>query len=171
MSSSSSSSKEREEHQRQRQEKREDHAATEEDAPSAKRRRTTEGVPAWLQPEMDRMEGDPATALKQCFPESRVRKLMKGDGMINMVSQLSPLVCGKACELFIMRLTAAAVARLDATRRTVTKDDVAAVLREGLEFDFLQAGVLAAEPFVAGDTERAAKATEAADSASSSERP
>ncbi|XP_047162217.1 nuclear transcription factor Y subunit C-2-like [Vigna umbellata] len=73
------------------------------------------------------------------IPLSRVKKIMKSDADVKLVSAEAPVVFAKACELFIMELTMKAWANAeDNNRSTIKKSDVASAIARTDVFDFLE---------------------------------
>ncbi|XP_014517423.2 nuclear transcription factor Y subunit C-2-like, partial [Vigna radiata var. radiata] len=73
------------------------------------------------------------------LPLSRVKKIMKSDEDVKLVSAEAPVVFAKACELFIMELTMKAWANTEANnRRTIKKSDIASAIARTDVFDFLE---------------------------------
>jgi len=72
------------------------------------------------------------------FPLARIKKIMKSDEHVRMISAEAPVVFAKACEMFINELTARAWNRTGETkRRTLQKNDIAAAINGIDTFDFL----------------------------------
>jgi len=72
-------------------------------------------------------------------PLSRIKKIMKSDEDVKMVSAETPALFSKACELFIMELTMKAWANAeDNNRGTIQKADVASAIARTDVFDFLE---------------------------------
>lgn len=77
--------------------------------------------------------------LKTHFPSARVKKLMQSDEDIGKVSQATPLVVGRALELFMCGLVehAANTARAQGTNR-VGADTLNKAIKSEDSFDFLE---------------------------------
>ncbi|KAG5617963.1 hypothetical protein H5410_017787 [Solanum commersonii] len=72
------------------------------------------------------------------LPISRVKKIMKSDKDVHMISAEAPVLIAKACELFIQELTHRSwLNAQEYQRRTLKKTDFITVLRETELFDFL----------------------------------
>ncbi|XP_049396081.1 nuclear transcription factor Y subunit C-1-like [Solanum stenotomum] len=72
------------------------------------------------------------------LPISRVKKIMKSDKDVHMISAEAPILIAKACELFIQELTHRSwLNAQEYQRRTLKKTDFITVLRETELFDFL----------------------------------
>lgn len=73
------------------------------------------------------------------LPLARVKKIMKSDEDVRMISAESPAVFAKACELFIIELTHRSWAHTEeAKRRTLQRNDIEACINKTDIFDFLQ---------------------------------
>lgn len=72
------------------------------------------------------------------LPLARIKKIMKADEDVKMISADAPVLLAKACELFVLDITARAyLCASDENRQTVTKADVSRAIRDGEMFDFL----------------------------------
>ncbi|WVY93051.1 hypothetical protein V8G54_032139 [Vigna mungo] len=72
------------------------------------------------------------------LPLSRIKKIMKFDEDVKMVSSEATMLLGKACELFIMELTMRSWAHVeDDKRKIIKKTDVASAISMNDMFDFL----------------------------------
>ncbi|CAG9328347.1 unnamed protein product [Blepharisma stoltei] len=73
------------------------------------------------------------------LPLARVKKIMKSDEDVRMISAESPAVFAKACEFFIIELTHRSWAYTEeAKRRTLQRNDIEACINKTDIFDFLQ---------------------------------
>ncbi|KAM5570086.1 nuclear transcription factor Y subunit C-1 [Rosa sericea] len=64
------------------------------------------------------------------LPLARVKRIMKSNGVVKMISSETPILFSKACELFIMELTLRAWLQTEASkRRTLQKCDIAEAIR------------------------------------------
>ncbi|PNY10176.1 nuclear transcription factor Y subunit C-9-like protein [Trifolium pratense] len=72
---------------------------------------------------------------KNCLPLARIKKIMKADEDVRMVSDDAPVILAKACEMFISELTMRS--RNHSKTRTLQKNDIAAAVAETNTFDFL----------------------------------
>mmetsp|Transcript_4778 Transcript_4778/g.13774 ORF Transcript_4778/g.13774 Transcript_4778/m.13774 type:complete len:192 (-) Transcript_4778:64-639(-) len=72
------------------------------------------------------------------LPLARIKKIMKSDEDVRMISSETPVLFSKACEFFIVELTLRAwhVAQAN-NRKTLTKADVAAAVASNEIWDFL----------------------------------
>jgi nuclear transcription factor Y gamma len=72
------------------------------------------------------------------LPLARVKKIMKSDEDVRMISAETPVVFGKACELFILELTHRAWMHTEANkRRTLQRCDIISCIQSTIIFDFL----------------------------------
>lgn len=79
------------------------------------------------------------------LPLARVKRIMKSDGVVKMISSETPILFSKACELFIMEVTLRAWLQTEVSkRRTVQRCDIAKAIRnDPLLYHFLAPIVLA----------------------------
>jgi nuclear transcription factor Y, gamma len=90
--------------------------------------------------EMDRLEIGTEQDFKNHndLPLARIKRIMKSDEDVRMISAEAPVLFAKACEMFILELSLRANAAAEKSkRRTLQKEDVDAAIRECLVFDFL----------------------------------
>ncbi|KAK1280817.1 Nuclear transcription factor Y subunit C-2 [Acorus gramineus] len=72
------------------------------------------------------------------LPLARIKKIMKADEDVRMISAEAPVVFAKACEMFILELTLRAWIHTEENkRRTLQKNDIAAAITRTDIFDFL----------------------------------
>ena len=72
------------------------------------------------------------------LPLARIKKIMKSDEDVRMISSEAPVLFAKACEMFILELTMRAwVHSQEGKRRTLTRKDIAAAITKTDIFDFL----------------------------------
>ncbi|GMM59117.1 Hap5 protein [Maudiozyma humilis] len=72
------------------------------------------------------------------LPFARIRKVMKTDEDVRMISAEAPIIFAKACEIFITELTMRAWCIAEKNkRRTLQKADIAEALKQSDMFDFL----------------------------------
>eukprot|EP00210_Caulerpa_lentillifera_P000719 g696.t1 len=72
------------------------------------------------------------------LPLARIKKIMKSDEDVRMISAEAPILFSKACEIFILELTQRAWNHAGTNkRRTVQRSDVAAAISSTDIFDFL----------------------------------
>ncbi|OQV22918.1 putative Nuclear transcription factor Y subunit gamma [Hypsibius exemplaris] len=74
----------------------------------------------------------------QELPLARIKKIMKLDEDVGMISSEAPVVLSKACEMFIEELTLRAWLHVEENkRRTLQRNDVATAVSKCDQFDFL----------------------------------
>ncbi|CCF57495.1 hypothetical protein KAFR_0C05040 [Kazachstania africana CBS 2517] len=72
------------------------------------------------------------------LPFARIRKVMKTDEDVKMISAEAPIIFAKACEIFITELTMRSWCVSEKNkRRTLQKNDIAEALKKSDMFDFL----------------------------------
>ncbi|CAL9107772.1 unnamed protein product [Musa textilis] len=72
------------------------------------------------------------------LPLARIKKIMKADEDVRMISAEVPVVFAKACEMFILELTLRSwIHAEDNKRRKLQKNDIAAAITNADMFDFL----------------------------------
>ncbi|KAK7278553.1 hypothetical protein RJT34_23583 [Clitoria ternatea] len=72
------------------------------------------------------------------LPLARIKKIMKADDDVCMISAEAPILFAKACELFILELTIRSWLHTEENkRRTLQKNDIAAAITRTDIFDFL----------------------------------
>lgn len=72
------------------------------------------------------------------LPLARIKKIMKADEDVRMISAEAPIVFARACEMFILELTLRAWNHTEENkRRTLQKNDIAAAIARTDVFDFL----------------------------------
>ncbi|KAJ4839063.1 Nuclear transcription factor Y subunit C-1 [Turnera subulata] len=72
------------------------------------------------------------------LPLARIKKIMKADEDVRMISAEAPILFAKACELFILELTIRSWLHAEENkRRTLQKNDIAAAITRTDIFDFL----------------------------------
>ncbi|XVE56570.1 hypothetical protein DITRI_Ditri04bG0022000 [Diplodiscus trichospermus] len=72
------------------------------------------------------------------LPLARIKKIMKADEDVRMISAEAPILFAKACELFILELTIRSWLHSEENkRRTLQKNDIAAAITRTDIFDFL----------------------------------
>jgi nuclear transcription factor Y gamma len=82
--------------------------------------------------------GDLADFKTAQLPLARIKKIMKSDEDVRMISSEAPVLFAKACEFFILELTLRAWHIADENKRkTLTKADVAAAVAATEVWDFL----------------------------------
>ena len=72
------------------------------------------------------------------LPLARIKKVMKTDEDVKMISAEAPIIFAKACEIFVLELTLRAWIHTEENkRRTLQRNDVAAAISKTDTFDFL----------------------------------
>ncbi|PGH14424.1 transcriptional activator HAP5 [Helicocarpus griseus UAMH5409] len=72
------------------------------------------------------------------LPLARIKKVMKADPEVKMISAEAPIMFAKGCDIFITELTMRAwIHAEDNKRRTLQRSDIAAALSKSDMFDFL----------------------------------
>nr|CAD1820186.1 unnamed protein product [Ananas comosus var. bracteatus] len=72
------------------------------------------------------------------LPLARIKKIMKADEDVRMISAEAPVLFAKACELFILELTIRSWLHAEENkRRTLQRNDIAAAITRTDVFDFL----------------------------------
>lgn len=72
------------------------------------------------------------------LPLARIKKVMKADPEVKMISAEAPILFAKGCDIFITELTMRAwIHAEDNKRRTLQRSDIAAALTKSDMFDFL----------------------------------
>lgn len=75
---------------------------------------------------------------QQVLPLARIKKIMKLDEDVKMISAEAPLLFAKAAEIFIQELTLRAwIHTEDNKRRTLQRNDIAMAISKYDQFDFL----------------------------------
>merc|ERR1719318_2097776 len=74
----------------------------------------------------------------QELPLARIKKIMKQDGEVKMISAEAPILFSKAAEIFISELSLRAwIHTEDNKRRTLQRNDIAMAITKYDQFDFL----------------------------------
>ncbi|PKA64079.1 Nuclear transcription factor Y subunit C-2 [Apostasia shenzhenica] len=72
------------------------------------------------------------------LPLARIKKIMKADEDVRMISAEAPVIFAKACEMFILEITLRSWMHTEENkRRTLQKNDIAAAITRTDIFDFL----------------------------------
>ncbi|KAK5786954.1 Nuclear transcription factor Y subunit C-2 -like protein [Gossypium arboreum] len=72
------------------------------------------------------------------LPLARIKKIMKADEDVRMISAEAPVIFAKACEIFVLELTLRSWIHTEENkRRTLQKNDIAAAISRTDVFDFL----------------------------------
>lgn len=88
--------------------------------------------------EVSEVPSDPAVFKNHQLPLARIKKIMKSDEDVRMISAEAPVLFAKACEMFILELTLRSWMHAEENkRRTLQRNDVAAAITKTDIFDFL----------------------------------
>ncbi|KAL0796429.1 hypothetical protein Bca101_067806 [Brassica carinata] len=72
------------------------------------------------------------------LPLARIKKIMKADEDVRMISAEAPVIFAKACEMFILELTLRSWIHTEENkRRTLQKNDIGTAISRTDVFDFL----------------------------------
>jgi len=72
------------------------------------------------------------------LPLARIKRIMKSDEDVRMISAEAPVLFAKACELFILELTLRAWCYSEQSKRkTLQREDVITAIHKTENFDFL----------------------------------
>mmetsp|Transcript_12505 Transcript_12505/g.40934 ORF Transcript_12505/g.40934 Transcript_12505/m.40934 type:complete len:156 (-) Transcript_12505:481-948(-) len=72
------------------------------------------------------------------LPLARIKRIMKSDEDVRMISAEAPVLFAKACELFILELTLRAWCYSEQSKRkTLQREDVITAIQKTENFDFL----------------------------------
>mmetsp|Transcript_11067 Transcript_11067/g.10684 ORF Transcript_11067/g.10684 Transcript_11067/m.10684 type:complete len:131 (-) Transcript_11067:180-572(-) len=72
------------------------------------------------------------------LPLARIKRIMKSDEDVRMISAEAPVLFAKACEIFILEMTLRAWGAAEKSkRRTLQKEDIEAAIKNTEIFDFL----------------------------------
>ncbi|TIA87450.1 hypothetical protein E3P99_03174 [Wallemia hederae] len=87
---------------------------------------------------LHQIENEDTDFKKHELPLARIKKVMKSDPSVKMISGEAPILFSKACEIFISELTCRAWLVAEANkRRTLQRADVAGAVELSDQFDFL----------------------------------
>lgn len=87
---------------------------------------------------IDSIERDEHDFKNHQLPLARIKKVMKTDEEVKMISAEAPILFAKGCDIFITELTMRAWIHAEENkRRTLQKSDIAAALQKSDMFDFL----------------------------------
>ncbi|KAG7669998.1 hypothetical protein Ndes2526B_g06373 [Nannochloris sp. 'desiccata'] len=91
-----------------------------------------------MRDEVDKVGTDPAEFKSQQLPLARIKKIMKSDEDVRMISAEAPVLFAKACEFFIHEMTLRAWnAAEEHKRRTLQRGDIATAISRTEVWDFL----------------------------------
>ena len=94
----------------------------------------------WVQQmeEVQNTSSDPAEFRNHQLPLARIKKIMKSDEDVRMISAEAPVLFAKACDMFILELTLRSwIHSEENKRRTLQRNDIAAAITKTDIFDFL----------------------------------
>lgn len=92
----------------------------------------------YWQETIDSVERDDHDFKNHQLPLARIKKVMKTDEEVKMISAEAPILFAKGCDVFITELTMRAWIHAEENkRRTLQKSDIAAALTKSDMFDFL----------------------------------
>ncbi|KAM0340336.1 hypothetical protein ACHAPU_010549 [Fusarium lateritium] len=84
------------------------------------------------------LENDPHDYKIHQLPLARIKKVMKADPEVKMISAEAPILFAKGCDIFITELTMRAWIHAEENkRRTLQRSDIASALAKSDMFDFL----------------------------------
>ena len=91
-----------------------------------------------IKEKIQKLPSDPETFKDHALPLARIKKIMKLDDEVQMVSGESPILFSKACELFIIELAYRSwVHTLENNRRTLQRNDISQAISNTDFYDFL----------------------------------
>jgi histone H3/H4 len=92
----------------------------------------------YWQQTINHLETEPHDFKIHQLPLARIKKVMKADPEVKMISAEAPILFAKGCDIFITELTMRAwIHAEDNKRRTLQRSDIAAALSKSDMFDFL----------------------------------
>ncbi|KAK4448593.1 histone-fold-containing protein [Podospora aff. communis PSN243] len=93
---------------------------------------------AYWQQTIHHLEGDTHDYKLHQLPLARIKKVMKADPEVKMISAEAPILFAKGCDIFITELTMRAWIHAEENkRRTLQRSDIASALSKSDMFDFL----------------------------------
>ena len=93
---------------------------------------------AYWQQTINHLESDTHDYKLHQLPLARIKKVMKADPEVKMISAEAPILFAKGCDIFITELTMRAWIHAEENkRRTLQRSDIAAALAKSDMFDFL----------------------------------
>lgn len=93
---------------------------------------------AYWQQLIDSIESDNYDFKSHALPLARIKRVMKCDEDVKMISAEAPILFAKACDIFITEITMRAWAHAEENkRRTLQKSDIQAAIQTSDIFDFL----------------------------------
>jgi len=92
----------------------------------------------YWQASLRRLEDEEHDYKQHQLPLARIKKVMKADPEVKMISAEAPILFAKGCDIFITELTMRAWIHAEENkRRTLQRSDIAAALTKSDMFDFL----------------------------------
>ncbi|PVI02709.1 histone-fold-containing protein [Periconia macrospinosa] len=92
----------------------------------------------YWQQQVTKLETDEHDYKMHQLPLARIKKVMKADPEVKMISAEAPILFAKGCDIFITELTMRAWIHAEENkRRTLQRSDIAAALSKSDMFDFL----------------------------------
>jgi len=92
----------------------------------------------YWQNQVTRLEADDHDFKLHQLPLARIKKVMKADPEVKMISAEAPILFAKGCDIFITELTMRAWIHAEENkRRTLQRSDIASALAKSDMFDFL----------------------------------
>jgi nuclear transcription factor Y gamma len=92
----------------------------------------------YWQNQVTRLESDEHDFKLHQLPLARIKKVMKADPEVKMISAEAPILFAKGCDIFITELTMRAWIHAEENkRRTLQRSDIASALSKSDMFDFL----------------------------------
>ena len=93
---------------------------------------------AYWQHTINHLESDTHDYKMHQLPLARIKKVMKADPEVKMISAEAPILFAKGCDIFITELTMRAWIHAEENkRRTLQRSDIASALAKSDMFDFL----------------------------------
>lgn len=97
-----------------------------------------EVLSTYWQATLRRLEDDDHDYKVHQLPLARIKKVMKADADVKMISAEAPILFAKGCDIFITELTMRAWIHAEENkRRTLQRSDIAAALAKSDMYDFL----------------------------------
>ena len=91
-----------------------------------------------IKTEIENLSPEPINFRTHVLPLARIKKIMKLDEEVKMISAETPLLISKACELFIIELAYRGwIHTIESNRRTLQRNDIAQAISHNDFYDFL----------------------------------
>ena len=91
-----------------------------------------------IKQDVENLTPEPSNFRNHVLPLARIKKIMKMDEEVKMISVETPLLISKACELFIVELAYRGWAHtIETNRRTLQRNDIAQAISNNDFYDFL----------------------------------